>query len=100
MIITDKFVYIHMPKTGGTFVSTLLEKIHTARGDGIVRRRADEKPKFSLSSLWSSKPTFLILANQQDNGDWNQHGTTAQIPAEHRHKPVLTTIRNPYDRYV
>lgn len=102
MIITEQFVYVHMPKTGGTFVSTLLRKIHEARGDQIEERRADQAPvrRFSFKGWINPRPKFLILINPQENGDWNQHGTTAQIPPEHRDKPILTTIRNPYDRYV
>ena len=30
----------------------------------------------------------------------NQHGTRRDIPAEYADRPVLATLRNPYDRYV
>lgn len=102
MIITDKFVFIHMPKTGGTFVTSILRKIHEARGDRIEERRADQKPKsrFSLREWFNPRQTVLLLNNRQGASDWNQHGTTGQIPPEHLHKPILTVLRNPYDRYV
>jgi hypothetical protein len=32
--------------------------------------------------------------------DTDQHGTCNDIPEEHRGKPLLSTVRNPYDRYV
>ncbi|HBL26684.1 MAG TPA: hypothetical protein DD490_07605 [Acidobacteria bacterium] len=32
--------------------------------------------------------------------DVNQHGTCNDIPEEHRGKPIVSTVRNPYDRYV
>jgi hypothetical protein len=32
--------------------------------------------------------------------DVNQHGTCDDVPEEHRGKPLLSTVRNPYDRYV
>jgi len=32
--------------------------------------------------------------------DVDQHGTCNDIPEEHRGKPLVSTIRNPYDRYV
>jgi hypothetical protein len=66
MIITDDFVYIHQPKTGGTFVTHVLERLYEGRN-------------------------FL---------NTHKHGTCSDIPAEHLGKPILTTMRNPYDRYV
>jgi hypothetical protein len=65
MIITDDFVYIHPPKTGGTFVTHVLERLYPG----------------SLTNI-------------------QKHGTCGDIPAEHLGKPLLTTVRNPYDRYV
>ena len=32
MISTDKFTFIHQPKTGGTFVSTALFRVHESAG--------------------------------------------------------------------
>lgn len=32
--------------------------------------------------------------------DIDQHGTCNDVPEEYRDKPLLSTIRNPYDRYV
>ena len=32
MLLTDKFVYIHNPKTGGTFVREMLRRIHNGQG--------------------------------------------------------------------
>ena len=67
MVITDDFVYIHIPKTGGTFVETALRSVMEA--DRV--RRSGRK-----------------------------HGTVADIPEEHREKPVVTTVRNPYEHLV
>lgn len=32
--------------------------------------------------------------------DVDQHGTCNDVPEEHRGKPLVSTVRNPYDRYV
>src|SRR5262245_7631666 len=32
MIITEKFIYIHWPKTGGTFVEHVLNELESGRG--------------------------------------------------------------------
>jgi len=69
MILTDEFVYIHQPKTGGTFVTRVLERLYQ---DGDRGR----------------------LVNT------HKHGSCSDIPDAWRDKPLITTIRNPYDRYV
>ena len=70
MVIADEFVYVHMPKTGGTFVEEVLRRV-LGRPPG-----------------WNS-----------DVGA-DQHQPVSAIPHGHRHKPVLFTVRNPYDHYV
>ncbi|MBV8201682.1 MAG: sulfotransferase family 2 domain-containing protein [Acidobacteria bacterium] len=65
MVITPDFVFIHLTKTGGTYVEAMLARLY---GDRSI--------------------------------DVDQHGTCSDVPAEHRGKPLLSTVRNPYDRYV
>jgi hypothetical protein len=65
MIVTPDFVFIHYPKTGGTFVTHILSRLY---GDRAV--------------------------------DLDKHGTCSDIPEADRSKPLLSTVRNPYDRYV
>lgn len=75
MVITDKFVYIHMPKTGGTFVTHVLSQLHSP-----VEGRPDRYGPISVQEP--------------------KHGTCHDIPVPHRKKPVLSTVRNPYEWYV
>jgi hypothetical protein len=78
LIVTDQFVFLHYPKTGGLFVAEVLKKLHT-------------------------KTEELMLPNvKRIHGASvrNQHGTYEQIPQEHRGKPLIACIRNPFDRYV
>jgi hypothetical protein len=79
MILTERFVFIHLRKTGGTFVSTILGRLYRRRG-WLARVRNRIRGK-----------TFRSV---------NQHGTCAEIPESHRHLPVVASIRNPFDRYV
>ncbi|MGB6012319.1 MAG: sulfotransferase family 2 domain-containing protein, partial [Desulfobacterales bacterium] len=85
-IITDDFVYIHYPKTGGTFVTHVLKRLY------------QYKKKYKLLT------TFLPKRIQRRFHGFIQtdkkHGTCDEIPELHRNKPILATIRNPYDRYV
>ncbi|HIK31851.1 MAG TPA: sulfotransferase family 2 domain-containing protein [Oscillatoriales cyanobacterium M59_W2019_021] len=73
MLLTPNFVYIHYPKTGGTFVTEILKKVH-------------------------NNPEFGSLVDTTTAG--TKHGQCRQIPPDHQHKPIVSTMRNPYDRYV
>ena len=100
MIITDDFVVLNLPKTGSTFVRTVLRKVHQARleqrslgvrvvqGLGIRRR-----PFFEELMV----PNIMV---RNANGREHQHGTWVQIPEAHRHKPVVSVMRNPYERLI
>jgi hypothetical protein len=80
----------------------VLRKIHEGRGDRIEHRRSDEPPSRRPWREWftAPRPVLLDLINLQRENEWNQHGRVDQIPFEDRHKPILTTLRNPFDRYV
>src|SRR5687767_6163093 len=68
MILTPDFVYIHQPKTGGTFVSHVLSRVYGGREGGFV--------------------------------DVEKHAACSEVPEEHRGKPIISNLRNPYERYV
>jgi hypothetical protein len=85
MILTDDFVFIHEPKTGGTFVTEMLSRIYEPVTDQGVFKRALRRMYRGVK-----KPLLDVL----------KHGTCRDIPDSHRDKPILATIRNPYDRYV
>jgi len=79
MLITDKFVFIHQPKTGGTFVAKVLNKLHW--GKRVSRFAASVPMKLTGKKL-----------------KWHQ--TCNEIPESERKKPILSIVRNPYDRYI
>ncbi len=66
MLITPDFVFIHMPKTGGTFITEMLRLVYGARAVETGRK----------------------------------HATCDEISATDRHKPILSVIRSPFERYV
>jgi hypothetical protein len=90
MIFTDRFVYVHEPKTGGTFVTSMLFRLYGLRWSrwthvrnavfGEVRRR---HPRYG---------TFVHNSNK--------HGGCNEIPQPQRGKKILATVRSPFDLYV
>ena len=96
MIITDKFVMLNFPKTGSSFVRAALKEIH-----GYNRLSARLLRMLDLPG--SSSMTELLLPTIDKasiRGLPGQHGTYRQIPEKHRHKGIVSVIRNPFDRYV
>ncbi|HIK31854.1 MAG TPA: hypothetical protein IGS17_11615 [Oscillatoriales cyanobacterium M59_W2019_021] len=89
MLLTDKFVYIHYPKTGGSFVTNRLFKLHEGTG---VQNPTLQRIGKRLGTTWGG------LIDTAKEG--LQHNTCREIPFGFRHKPIVSTIRNPYDRYV
>jgi hypothetical protein len=89
MIFTDRFVYVHQPKTGGTFVTAVLFRLHDFRWT----RWTHLKSTFRVNLAHRNRYGTFIYNN-------HKHGGRAAIPPEQRHKPVLATVRNPYDLYV
>ncbi|OGP64959.1 MAG: hypothetical protein A2169_07340 [Deltaproteobacteria bacterium RBG_13_47_9] len=82
MIITDKFVFLHFAKNGGTFVTEVLKKVHS---------NMKKMENFLLPNIrWKGS----------NNNEYTPHNSYQQIPEEHKNKPVISTIRNPFDRYV
>ena len=101
MVITEKFVYIHMPKTGGTFVTSVLRRIHNYSDDSASNRYA--------SAPWPLRAVMRRLQNRSASSvspnSWiidlePKHGSCHEIPERHRNRPILSTIRNPFDWYV
>jgi hypothetical protein len=74
MIITDSFVFLHLPKTGGTFVSKMLLELG---------QRVEGFEAFEAFEAVVSK-----------------HAGAARIPAEHKDKPRLICVRNVFEHYV
>ena len=80
MVIADRFVYLHLGKTGGTFVETVLDRL-LADGDAphFNTLRPEDRARF---------------------GSEDQHEVFNELPVAYRDRPILFTIRNPFDWYV
>lgn len=91
MFVTDRFVFLHQPKTGGTFVSAILARVHEARGDAVAT--AYVEPGSDVAPPGPGAAFKLML------GERYQHGRRQDLPASLRHHRLVATVRNPYDRY-
>lgn len=92
MLLTDKFVYIHNPKTGGTFVREMLRRIHNGQGYNTRISR--------FAGVCLGKTGGGIVDTSLYKIYPPVHATCREIPILFRTKPILSAIRNPYDQYV
>lgn len=77
MIVRDRCLILHMPKTGGVFIRMLLEKHY---GDAVM--------------LASGK------GFDDPSAPWAQHHSIDEVPEEYRNLPAIGFVRNPWDWYV
>src|SRR5262245_41967068 len=90
MLFTDRFVYLHLPKTGGTFVTQILVALHSS--DQGLWARLQNLPRWRARHF--NGPLGMLIWHP------NKHGIRSEIPIEHQAKLVLGTVRNPFDRLV
>ena len=82
MLITDRFIFIHFPKTGGTFVTKVLEK--------YLNDHCHLYRRIFINSL---------IPNTSEI--YGQHGGCNEIPKGwEKNRVLLSKRRNPYDMYV
>lgn len=86
MIITDNFIFTHFPKNGGTFVRSALRKIH--------RRRSPERIWDRLYNRWFGG------GGRVGYHERSKHRPATRISIGKRDRPIFSTIRHPFDRYV
>ena len=81
MVITNDFVFLHLPKTGGTFCETHIMRLY--------RQSNRER----LKNILQRKPVRWGLSTRKHSG-------LHAIPRYARNLPKIGCIRNPYDRWV
>ncbi|MEA2600148.1 MAG: hypothetical protein QOF89_1140 [Acidobacteriota bacterium] len=89
MILTDQFVAVHEPKTGGTFVTSALFQLYGARWNFRTRLAS----ALGRDVVARGKYGTFRFTN-------NKHGGCNEIPQAWRDRPILASVRNPYDLYV
>lgn len=94
MNVTNYFVFVHMPKTGGSFVSEVLRTLYDVSG---LHRLFLQQERLLLAK---NKLLRIVNRGQVDYEEFNKHGTCHDIPEEFIHLPILSCVRNPFDWYV
>jgi hypothetical protein len=89
MILTDRFVAVHEPKTGGTFVASALFQLYGASWN--LRTRIASA--LGRDVVARGMHGIFIFTGKK-------HGGCNEIPQAFRDRPILSSVRNPYDLYV
>ncbi|MEO6733893.1 MAG: hypothetical protein ABIN01_21905 [Ferruginibacter sp.] len=89
MIITKQFIYIHRPKTGGSFVTDALLKIYDGKWNWLIHAKLA-----LLGEIRFTNRLGTLTINS------NKHGGCNEIPQKYHGKNIVSTIRNPFDYYV
>lgn len=85
MLITERFVFVHLPKTGGTFVADAVSMLYGGFQFGRAVDFAAKRPPANQPFCFRNQ--FKHLSRQR-------------TPEPFRYLPLLATVRNPYSRYV
>ena len=93
MIITPEFVFVHCPKTGGTFVVSSLQELFCPNAQLRVMYKLRTK-------LGVRIPFFNYRYKLLRVGEHDTHAWCEDIPEKDGHKAIVSCIRNPYDLYV
>jgi len=96
MIITDDLVMLNFPKTGSTFAREVFKRVYNERESRLHKLLV----KAGLANPCIQDLLLPQIDEETRRGAKAQHGTLRQIPAEHRHKPIVSIMRNPFSRYV
>lgn len=94
MLLTDRFVYIHMPKTGGTFVTSVLERLHALPKRTFPLSLYDKTCR-TLGVRVRPNLRYGALENLEP-----KHATCHEIPATQQSKPIVSCMRSPHEWYV
>ena len=98
MIITPKLVLLNFPKTGSTFARAALKEIHrinTPLKSTLLSRVGVKVNGMREIIGVSNQSVYQVL-----HGIRGQHSTYSQIPKKYKTLPVVSIIRNPFERYV
>ncbi|WP_179004926.1 hypothetical protein [Winogradskyella forsetii] len=102
MIITKDFVFIHMPKTGGTFVHGIFKKIIAKyKKNNALHWYANRLAlKMNLAIPIYQKIDTIKYYEHPNNPVVGQHAGVSFIPTKYRMLPVISVKRDPVKKFI
>lgn len=101
MILTDRFTCLNYPRTGSTFVRTVLRRAYGQDREGLHGKLAAWlSPWWSLGRFRELALPIYRTASARRAGHKSQHGAVHQIPRRQRDLPIVSVLRHPLDRAV
>lgn len=96
MIITDDFIFLHYPKTGGSFTRTVISNIYNNR-----KKEYSFLKKTAIKLKLLSPELIYYRKTYTGSNIKTPHVNYKQIPIElKKNKVLFTIIRNPYSRFI
>ncbi len=102
MVITNDFVFIHFPKNAGSFVTECIYNLYDGTSDKQREKALMDYVK-RFTNRESTNYSFKYMSEALEFTGENirtQHQGCDHIPPAHSHKEIVSTIRNPFDRYI
>jgi hypothetical protein len=93
VLITDRFVFIHVPKTGGDFIRRICLR-HLPAESLVEHRIAKHGPDTEIPAAYAQLPRFALVRNPWDwHVSWYHYLAGAGRPEEHRDR---VRVMNPW----
>ena len=90
--LTDRFVFVHLPKTGGSFVTRMLMDVYGVPRAPIPRLSLTRLRWFLRRGNLSLRPEYGPIRLGRD-----PHLTSAELEPVRGGRPILGIVRNPFD---
>ena len=93
MLITDRFIFVHVPKTGGDFIRRICLR-HLPAAAIVEHHIAKHGPDTEIPAAYADLPRFALVRNPWDwHVSWYHYLMGAGRPDEHRDR---VRVLNPW----
>jgi hypothetical protein len=100
VLITPDFVYLHLPKTAGTFVTAMVSMAYQRRVARLVPRAVERSVRARARQSPPRAGALCAAVALFGSADYDKHGGRQAVPRKYAERPLVATIRHPFDRYV